>query len=210
MIQADALSLQEYIVQEPLPLAKIHQAIFDWLQHVDDVVVFGAHAVNAYVGEPRMTQDIDLLSSRADELAEQLRRYLNATLFIAVRVRQVAGGKGFRLFQIRKEGNRHLVDIRQVAYLPPAYRIENVPIIAPAELLVSKVIGYTRRRGKPKAGTDWRDIALLLLTFPELRRLDGEVQQKLLESGADEAVLAEWTGFVAAEIEPESDDDEFW
>ena len=34
--------------------------------HVD----FGAQAVNAYVSEPRMSQDIDLLSTRAGELAE--------------------------------------------------------------------------------------------------------------------------------------------
>ena len=31
----------------------------------DDAAVFGAQAVNAYVDQPRMTQDVDILSPRA-------------------------------------------------------------------------------------------------------------------------------------------------
>jgi len=44
--------------KEPLPLATIQAAVFEFLRDRDDVVVLGAQAVNAYVGEPRMTQDI--------------------------------------------------------------------------------------------------------------------------------------------------------
>jgi len=39
----------------------------------------------------------------------------------------------------------------------------------------SKVIAYQQRRGQPKSGTDWRDLALLLLTFPDLKRDAGPV-----------------------------------
>ena len=60
-------------MREPLPLATIHDAVLEFLRGRDDVVVFGATAVNAYVDEPRMTQDIDLMSTRAAELAEELR-----------------------------------------------------------------------------------------------------------------------------------------
>jgi hypothetical protein len=49
--------------------------------------------VNAYVGEPRMTQDIDVLSLQAASLAEELRRYLSERFYIAVRVRMVKGGR---------------------------------------------------------------------------------------------------------------------
>jgi hypothetical protein len=28
---------------------------------------------------------------------------------------------------------------------------------------------FHQRRGKPKSGTDWRDIAMLLLAFPDLK-----------------------------------------
>lgn len=70
---------------------------------------------------------------------------------------------------MRKEGNRHLVDVRSIGVLPKTETIENVLVLAPAELIASKVISYHSRKGKPKSGTDWRDIAVLLLRFPGLK-----------------------------------------
>ena len=64
-------------MQESLPLATIQNAVLEFLRDREDAVVFGAQAVNAYVGDPRMTQDIDLLSTRAEDLAQELRDYLN-------------------------------------------------------------------------------------------------------------------------------------
>jgi hypothetical protein len=49
-------------MSESLPLATLHQAVLDYLRGRDDVVLQGAQAVNAYVDEPRMTQDIDVLA----------------------------------------------------------------------------------------------------------------------------------------------------
>lgn len=51
-------------MREPLPLATIQESVLEFLRGRDDAVVFGAQAVNAYVQESRMTQDIDLLSPR--------------------------------------------------------------------------------------------------------------------------------------------------
>ncbi len=87
MLNADVLTFREYARREPLPLATIHQAVLEFLQGRDDVVLFGAQAVNAYVGEPRMTQDVDLLSTRAKELAEEFKDFLSDKFHIAVRVR---------------------------------------------------------------------------------------------------------------------------
>ncbi|MEJ7699332.1 MAG: hypothetical protein WKF71_06750 [Pyrinomonadaceae bacterium] len=70
MLNADVLTFQEFAMREPLPLSKIHQAVLEFLQGRDDVVLFGAQAVNAYVSEPRMTQDVDLLLVRAKDLGE--------------------------------------------------------------------------------------------------------------------------------------------
>ncbi len=39
---------------------------------------------------------------------------------------------------------------------------------------IFKVISYHQRRGKPKSGTDWQDLTMLL-TFPELKRDSGSV-----------------------------------
>ena len=76
-------------MREPLPLATIQEAVLEFLRDRDDAVIFGAQAMNAYVGEPRMTQDIDLLSTRARELAEELREHLSQQFHIAARVREV-------------------------------------------------------------------------------------------------------------------------
>lgn len=196
-------------MHEPLPLATIQNAVLQFLRNRDDAVVFGAQAVNAYVGEPRMTQDIDLLSFRADELAEELREHLSQHFHIAIRIREIGEGRGYRLYQVQKSGNRHLVDLRSVNKLPMAQRIEQVLVMAPAELIASKVVSYYQRRGKPKSGTDWRDLAMLLLKFPELKSHVSLVVDCLTASGASPEVLALWQEIVAMEIKPEDDEDEF-
>lgn len=193
---------------ESLPLATLQQAVLEFLRGRDDAVVFGAQAVNAYVDEPRMTQDLDLLSPRAEALAQELRTYLHQRFHIAVRVRQVSQGRGYRLFQVRQPRNRHLVDIRAVESLPAAQRLADVLVLAPAELIASKVQAYHQRRGRPKSGTDWRDLALLLLTFPELKCNPGSVRTCLEAVGAEPAVLAVWQELVTQEIQPE--DEEVW
>ncbi len=106
MFEPDILTFQEFMMNEPLPLVTIHQVVLEFLRDRDDVVMFGAQAVNAYVPEPRMTQDIDLLSTRAAEFVHELREHLSQRFHIAVRVRQVGEGRGYRLFQVRKSGNR--------------------------------------------------------------------------------------------------------
>jgi hypothetical protein len=209
MFVAGALTFQEFMMHESLPLATIQQAVLEFLQGRDDAVVFGAQAVNAYVNEPRMTQDIDLLSSRAEQFAQELRDYLGERFHMAVRVRQVGQGKGYRLFQVQKPHNRHLVDVRSVETLPSAQRMADVLVLAPAELIASKVMAYYRRRGQPKSGTDWRDLAMLLLAFPEFKRDQSLVADCLRTAGAEPAVLTLWKELVAQEIHAEDEDGEF-
>ncbi len=196
-------------MREQVPLATIHDAVLQFLRNRDDVVLFGAQAVNAYVGEARMTQDIDLMSPRAGELAEELREHLNQLFHLAIRVREIGEGRGYRLFQVRKIGNRHLVDLRPVDKLPMSQRIEQVLVMEPAELIASKVISFHQRKGKPKSGTDWRDLAMLLLTFPELKSEAGVVMEKLRAANVDAAIIKVWKELVASEIEAAEDDDEF-
>ena len=171
-------------MREPLPLATIHEAVLEFLRGRTDVAVFGATAVNAYVDEPRMTQDIDLMSTRAVELAEELRAYLTDLFHIAVRVRVVRGGKGYRLFQMQKTGNRHLVDIRPVESLPKSQVIEEICVLNPPELIAHKVVSYHSRRGQPKGFSDMRDLAVLFLTFPEMKTESGAVSEALKTLGA--------------------------
>ena len=209
MFGADVLTFREFMMGEPLPLATVQQAVLEFLRGRDDVVVFGAQAVNAYVHEPRMTQDLDLLSTHAEEVAQALCAYLRQRFHIAVRIRRVGAGRGLRVFQVRKSGNRHLVDLRLVETLPLAERIADVLVMAPAELIASKVIAYQQRRGQPKSGTDWRDLAMLLLTFPDLKRDSGPVRERLQVAGATPEMLAAWQALVAEEIRS-AEDDEDW
>jgi hypothetical protein len=205
----DMLTFQEFALQEALPLATIQQAVLEFLRNRDDVAVFGAQAVNAYVAEPRMTQNIDLLSTRAALFAEELRQHLAQRFHVAIRTRQVAEGRGLRLFQVRKSGNRHLVDVRAIDRLPDTQRIAQVLVIAPADLIASKVIAFHQRRGKPKSGTDWRDLAMLLLTFPELKQEHGLVAERLQKAEATPEALAVWGNLVAQELRLEDEEDEF-
>ncbi|MBI3649460.1 MAG: hypothetical protein HY231_00240 [Acidobacteria bacterium] len=100
MFNAGALTFREFAMREPLPLATIHNAVLEFLRGRDDAAVFGAQAVNAYVDAPRMAQGIDLLSTRAPELAAELRDHLNHKFHIAVRIREIGEGRGYRLSRL--------------------------------------------------------------------------------------------------------------
>ncbi len=194
------------MVREQSPLAMIHDAVLQFLEGRDDAVLFGAQAVNAYVGEVRATQEVDVYTTRAALLAEEICQRLHAQFHIALRIREVAGGEGFRIYQLRESGNRHLVDVRQTGELPPSRRIDRVLVVDPAELIAGKTLAYVARKGTPKAGTDWRDLASLLLTFPALKVLEGEVMARLTARGASEEVRQAWSELVSTTITAEDDD----
>lgn len=199
-------------MREKLPLATIHDAVLDFLRGRHDAALFGAQAVNAYVDEPRMTQDVDILSPRAEELAEEIKDILHEKFNIAVRVRNIKNGTGYRVYQIREPKNRHLVDVRSIQKLPSTQQIDEVAVLTPVELIASKVIAMLQRQGKPKAGSDWRDLAELLLVFPELKTETSLVTERLqfaIKDGADPAILNTWKNLVDLEIHPEDNDDEF-
>lgn len=135
MLLSDApLTLREFTTDEPVPLATIFREILSLLATSGDSVVFGAHAVNAYCEPERMTAGIDVLSTDAAQLAEDLRALLSDRFHIAVRVREVVQGS-FRVYQLRKPKNRHLATVRQVSQLPPFREIERVRVVDLAELV---------------------------------------------------------------------------
>lgn len=204
-----ALTFREFAMRETLPLATIHGAVLEFLSGRDDAVLYGAQAVNAYVDEPRMTQDVDIASTRAAELAEELRQYLNKKFHIAVRVRDVREGLGYRIYQVQKPRNRHLVDLRPVQELPPSKAIKKVLVVTPAELIANKVVSMVQRTKKRKGLMDQADLAILLQTFPELKQEEGPVADRLQAVGASSQAMHAWKKLVAEEIEPENDDDDF-
>ncbi len=87
MLVDDGLTFREIVMKDPLPKGAIQQSVIEFLKGRQDAAVYGAMAVNAYVDERRMTEDVGIVSSRARELAEELRLHLGAQFHIAVRVR---------------------------------------------------------------------------------------------------------------------------
>lgn len=194
------------MTHEEIPLASIFREVLGFLVGRSDVVIFGAHAVNAYCAPERMTQDVDLLSTRAAELAEQLRARLAERLHIAARVREVVPDQGYRVYQVRKPANRQLVDVRHIEALPPSQPFEGVQVIAPPELVAMKVVSLVRRAGRPKAGTDLVDVQRLLLAFPDLKSDTSVVSDRLRQLSAGTEVLSRWLEIAHAPIEPDDDE----
>ena len=118
MLVDTGLTFREIVMNDPLPKGTIQQAVINFLDGRDDVALFGAMAVNAYVDERRMTEDVYVISTRAKELAEELKEHLSQRFRIAVRIRTVRDGIGYRLFQRAQPRNRHLVYLRSVEALP--------------------------------------------------------------------------------------------
>jgi hypothetical protein len=204
-----SLTLREFAMKEPLPLATIHEAVLEFLRNRTDAVLFEAQAVNAYVDEPRMTQYVDVISTRAAELAEEIRLYLAGQFTIAVRIREVASGRGFRVFQLREPKNRYLVDVRQTDVLPPNQLIAEIRVPTPEELIAQKVLSVTSRGAQPKGDTDRRDLKLLLLRYPQLKTETGPVSERLTAAQASQAAIETWAGLVNTVIEAERDEDGF-
>src|SRR5205085_12199482 len=99
----------------------------------------------------------------------ELRRLLNKRFHIAVRVRNIREGLGYRVYQVRKPQNRHLIDVRPVETLPPAERVKKVLVVSPAELIANKTMSMLGRQHKPQGLIDRADLYRLLLTFPDLK-----------------------------------------
>lgn len=201
-----SLTFQEFAMREPLPLATIQDAVLEFLRGRDDAALFGAQAVNAYLDDPRMTQDVDILSPRAAQLAEELRAHLNAKFHIAVRVRTVAHGAGHRLYQVRKPRNRHLADVRSVEQFPSCHRVAGVLVPTPPELIGQKLLSMVGRPNTRKGLMDAADIRGLLIRFPELKAAEGFVADALRRAQAPEKAFSAWLDLVAQEIVPEDED----
>jgi hypothetical protein len=203
------LTLREYVTHQKVPLADIFRAVAGFLSGRRDVVVFGAQAVNAYVGakDERMTSDLDVISTRAAGVAEEIRAHLATKFRLAVRVRAMTKkGAGYRVYQIMKPQNRPLVDVRQEERLPDHTSKGGVRIVEPITLLAMKVKSYVERKNQIKGDTDRVDIRRLLRRFPKLRKERGEVTAKLVADGVSATVLATWFEFVRERLDPDSDE----
>lgn len=200
------LTFREFMTREALPLATVFREVLEFLADRPDAVLFGAQAVNAYCETERMTHDIDVLSTDASGLAEHLRAHLAAKFHIAARVREIVPGCGFRVYQLRRPKNRHLVDLRQVSQLPAHREIQGVRVIAPVDLIAMKIESMAARRDRPKGDTDHADLRRLLLAFPDLKSEQGPVCDRLRAMSVSDAALFLWCEVARQPIQPDEDE----
>ncbi len=200
------LTFQEFARREPVPLARIHDALLEFLEDREDAVLIGLHAVNAYVDTPQMTDDFEIVSTSAKELAEELRAYLSERFAFTVRVRPVRGGAGYRLYQKRQPENRHLVELRLVERLPPAQRVEDVLVLSPPDLVADTVMSMVAGQHTPNGMMHWAETHGMLLAFPKLKSEEGPVAERLRAAKAPPEVLAAWKQLVIEEMLPDDED----
>jgi stage V sporulation protein SpoVS len=204
------LTSAEYHMKERVPLAAVHEAIFEFCRDRADVVIFGAQAVNQYVSTPRMTQDVDLLSPTPKEVAEALARWLQErTRVVAAHVREVRAGVGYRVYQTLEEGTRHLADVRLAVFpLDDSIERDGVRYTAPAVTMAMKVCALVKRRLAPKGATDLADLRRLVLAHPELRTDAGLVADAIVRVGGGPAELEAWRELCSTPIVSDEDVDE--
>src|SRR5258708_4415655 len=188
------LTIKEYLMNEPVPLASIFRVVFDCLRGRSGTVVYGSHALNAYVSPPRMTEDVDVFARDAPVLAEEIRRALHEAFHLAIRVRRIQDG--LRVYQTTKKSRRHLVDIRPAPDLPPSRLLGDVAFVTPSVLAAMKVIAATRRSHIPARHQDVVDVERLLERYPSLKKSD-EVEEILRAFQASEHAHALWASLRA-------------
>jgi hypothetical protein len=204
------LTFREFATREPYPLAMVHDAVLGFLRHRDDCALCGSQAINAYIDDPRMTQDVDIVSPRAMDLAEEIRQILDEQFEMALKVRTVRDGLCQRIYQVRQPKHRNLVDVYRVNSLPPSRRIQEVLVLTPPELIAAKILCICRPLRRTKRFLDLADVQKLLLEIPELKTEEGPVAECLRATGTSDAVMAAWKDLVAQEILSEDEDAKFF
>ena len=98
-----------------------------------------------------------------------------------------------------------MINIRYVSEFPELEIIRNIQVLSPLELIVSKIISFQSRYGKPKSWTDRRDLAVLLLRFPELKE---KISVVLKAKNVGEKVLEIWTEIASQDFQFEDEDED--
>jgi hypothetical protein len=154
-----------------------------------------------------MTQHVDIFSPTPHETAEQLAAALSHAFHVAVRVREIAGGKAYRVYQLRSEGNRHLADIRMVEFpLEDSIEQQGVRYASLPLMIALKALALSKRRLSPKGGTDLADVRRMLLAHPELRANDGPVVEAIGRIGGGDVVAGVWEELRSEPGLPDDDD----
>ncbi|HVT44879.1 MAG TPA: nucleotidyl transferase AbiEii/AbiGii toxin family protein [Thermoanaerobaculia bacterium] len=186
----------------------MQEVIFSFCADRPDVTVFGAQAVNLYTRVPRMSEDVDLLASDPAAAAEALAGRLGEELHVATRVREIRAGVAYRVFQVRKEGDRHLADVRLRMPLGETTVRDGIRYVSLVDLVAMKVLALSARGSAPKGATDLADLRRLLLSHPEIRSSEAGVTDTIRRFGGSVHAVEAWAELLAAPLVSDEDADE--
>ena len=127
--------------------------------------------------------------------------HLHQEFYIATRSRRLKNHPAWRVYPVLKSGNRHLVDVREVAVLPAFERINQIQVLSPIALMESKVISAFARQNQPKGFSDLRDLYSLMLRFPEL------VEQVTVDP-TNQALQGFWRSIQSRQIQTADEDED--
>jgi hypothetical protein len=213
------LTLSEYLVGEPLPLATVQEVILDFCRDRPDLCVFGAQALALHTGVPRMTQDVDLMAEDPEAvavaLAEHLAKRFPGQMAAQVRtVRRDGRVLGYRVFQKRSAqsgGNRYLADVRRLDVPRSALQtVEGVQFTGAALTLAMKVFAATARSNALKRDQDRVDAKRLVLALPALEASDLEPLWSAMKAPAEVRATFETLSAEARRSAPVDDEDDFY
>lgn len=156
------LALSEYLMKEPLPLATLHDAIFDFCRGRTDLCVFGSQAVSQHSAVPRMTQDVNIMAEEPDKVSRELARCLSARFAhrLAVRVRVVRrDGRvlGYRIYQ-RRSARQDAVDALRLMVARPELRASDLlPLWSALGAPATAADTFDKLRAEARPSTDADD-----------------------------------------------------
>ena len=183
-------------MNETVSISLIQEAVLEFMQDRDDAIVFGAPAVNAYVDEPRMSQDVDIMALNAETLAEDIRSLLNDRFKMVVRVRSIANGRGLRIWYLpdSQTPKSPSCQYSQRGYcsVRSTRRTDFGAAASGIDCAKTKIISMTSRSKMAKGMTDAADLRRLLITFSDLKVEHGAVSEVLNGKIVSSEVLETW------------------
>jgi len=208
LLEDAPVALHEYLESLGLSRADLFRAVAELLRTRSDAVIVGAHAVNAYVSRARTSDDVDVLSTDGEGLAQELATQLCARFHTGFVVRSDAGGVRHRVHELRAPKERPFCDVRTVAALPPFEVHDQLQIVAPVGLVAGKTMRYAARRRQPNGGTDLADLRRLLLQFADFTTVrSSTIAEQIRAIGGSEDAVRTWEALCLDRIEPGEEDE---
>ena len=155
------MTVREYLNKTEVTVETIQREVLDFISGRQDIVVIGAWGVNmhASLNDQRHTNDIDVVTVNAREIANLIASHLHQRLGIAARIRECK--HVFRVYRKLNGRTQHLVDILGSKTLPDHCSIGGIMVATVASLIKMKEFSEKQRSDPRKKLLDQADLISL-------------------------------------------------